>query len=234
MCSRPPIRASSTTDGQPGDTGADDDDPSDKSGPGPEDLGPEHLLEGSGLGGVRPQHLVLEVEEAVVALHVPARSATGVTGGSKPSNQMSSSLCSSSHSAWNSGVVVAYQSRASPPARLHASVTQADTVWWSGCPVMPSGPKVTRVSGCTRSIRADLGHAGLKATSARHRPCARVTRARARRCARGSPSAGHRVLAACGDRDSPRPSGWTSSGCAQHTQGERCSWWSSSSPEQHA
>ncbi len=90
-------------------------------------------------------------QQPVVAPDIAASSVAGVTGGSKPSNQMSSVSWSSAHCSWNSGVVVAYQRASRHPRLRQASVTQADTVRWSGWPVMPSGPKVTTVSGRNRS-----------------------------------------------------------------------------------
>ena len=56
------------------------------------------------------------------------------------------------HAVWNSGVRVAYQRLPRQPPACHAVVVHVDTARWSGWPVMPSGPNVKMVSGCTSSM----------------------------------------------------------------------------------
>ena len=81
-----------------------------------------------------------------------ARSSRGVTGGWEPSNHNRTRSLTSPQRAWKSGVTVAYQSRFGCPALSRASVAQDDTVRWSSCPVIPSGPNVTMVVGRSSSM----------------------------------------------------------------------------------
>ena len=118
-----------------------------------------------GLRGVRPQHLVLQVEQTVVALHggrqVGARGHRWLEA-LEPDVQLARDR--SSHCAWNSGVVVAYQrpSLASGPSpRLGDPGGHRLVVRVPGHAVGTEGDHGVGPHPLEQGL-GDLGHAGLE------------------------------------------------------------------------